>query len=112
VYRRREVMTRGCPSLTVPAMSHIRRMQSFGSLVVALTVVVVAVLGAARPAEAQTRATITGTVKDAAGAAQTGITVVLTTPAGIDRRQTSGVDGTFTFGGLAPGDYRLRVDDP
>lgn len=105
-------MTRGCPSLTVPAMSHIRRMLSFGSLVVALTVVVVAVLGAARPAEAQTRATITGTVKDAAGAVQTGVTVVLTTPAGIDRRQTSGVDGTFTFGGLAPGDYRLRVDDP
>jgi Carboxypeptidase regulatory-like domain len=61
---------------------------------------------------AQTRATITGTVKDASGAVQTGVTVVLTTPAGIDRRQTSGVDGTYTFGGLAPGDYRLRVDDP
>src|SRR5262249_54838945 len=25
--------------------------------------------------------------------------------------QTSGVDGTYTFGGLLPGDYRLRVND-
>jgi hypothetical protein len=87
-------------------MSQIRRLVSIGWL----TAVVFA--WAVAPSAAQTRATITGTVKDASGALQTGVTVVLTTPAGIDRRQTSGVDGTFTFGGLAPGDYRLRVDDP
>ena len=62
-------------------------------------------------AATQTRATIVGTIKDASGVIQTGVTVVITTPAGIDRRQTSGTDGTYTFGGLAPGDYRLRVDD-
>lgn len=87
-------------------MSQIRRFVATGCLVCA-----VLIWGAA-PSAAQTRATITGTVKDASGTLQTGVTVVLTTPAGIDRRQTSGVDGTFTFGGLAPGDYRLRVDDP
>jgi hypothetical protein len=87
-------------------MSQLRRLASIGSLVGAVLV------WTASTSAAQTRATITGTVKDASGAVQTGVTVVLTTPAGIDRRQTSGVDGTFTFGGLAPGDYRLRVDDP
>jgi hypothetical protein len=93
-------------TMTVPAMSQLRRLVSIGWLVGAV------LIGTAGASAAQTRATITGTVKDASGAAQTGVTVVLTTPAGIDRRQTSGVDGTFTFGGLAPGDYRLRVDDP
>jgi hypothetical protein len=92
--------------MTVPAMAQMRRLLSVGWLVMA------ALLWAAAPSAAQTRATITGTVKDASGAAQTGITVVLTTPAGIDRRQTSGADGTYIFGGLPPGDYRLRVDDP
>ena len=92
--------------MTIPAMSQMRRLVSIGWLVGAV------LLGIAGTSAAQTRATITGTVKDASGAAQTGVTVVLTTPAGIDRRQTSGVDGTYTFGGLAPGDYRLRVDDP
>src|SRR5579863_3901479 len=92
--------------MSVPAMSQIRRLVSIGWLAAVVFV------WAAAPSAAQTRATITGTVKDGSGALQTGVTVVLTTPAGIDRRQTSGVDGTFTFGGLAPGDYRLRVDDP
>jgi hypothetical protein len=87
-------------------MAQIRRILSFGWLVT------VVLLWAAAPSAAQTRATITGTIKDASGAPQTGITVVLTTPAGIDRRQTSGADGTYIFGGLAPGDYRLRIDDP
>ena len=87
-------------------MSQLRRLASIGWLVGAV------IVWTASPSGAQTRATITGTVKDASGAVQTGVTVVLTTPAGIDRRQTSGTDGTYTFGGLAPGDYRLRVDDP
>ena len=64
------------------------------------------------PAQGGTRGTITGTVTGpGSGAPQAGVTVALTTPAGIDRIQTSGVDGTYTFGGLAPGDYRLRVND-
>ncbi len=92
--------------MTIPAMSQMRRLVSIGWLVGAV------LFGIAGTSAAQTRATITGTVRDASGAAQTGVTVVLTTPAGIDRRQTSGVDGTYTFGGLAPGDSRLRVDDP
>ena len=62
---------------------------------ISLVLVAGAVLAwTARESAAQARGTIVGTVKNAAGALQTGVTVVLTTPAGIDRIQTSGVDGT------------------
>jgi hypothetical protein len=58
-----------------------------------------------------TRGTIIGTVTDATGARQQAIAIVLTNAAGVDRRAASTVEGTFTFGGLQPGEYRLRVDD-
>jgi hypothetical protein len=63
------------------------------------------------PAYAQTRGTIVGTVTDPTGAKMTAVTIVITSPTGIDRRGASGVDGTYTFGGLTPGEYRMRVDD-
>jgi hypothetical protein len=57
------------------------------------------------------RATLTGKVLSPTGAPQGNVTLVITTPAGIDRLATSDPDGTFVIGGLAPGRYRLRVDD-
>ena len=58
-----------------------------------------------------TRGTIVGTVTDATGAKVQALALVLTNAAGIDRRAASTTEGTFTFGGLPPGEYRLRVDD-
>jgi len=57
------------------------------------------------------RATLNGTVVDAAGAPQGNVTLVVTNAAGIDRRFVSEPNGRFTFGGLQPGTYRIRVDD-
>ncbi|HEV3139054.1 MAG TPA: carboxypeptidase regulatory-like domain-containing protein, partial [Vicinamibacterales bacterium] len=64
------------------------------------------------PAAAQgARATLNGTVVNPSGAPQGNVTLVITNAAGIDRRFVTDANGTFTFGGLQPGTYRLRVDD-
>jgi len=57
------------------------------------------------------RATLSGTVVDTSGAPQGNVTLVVTNAAGIDRRFVSEPNGRFTFGGLQPGTYRIRVDD-
>ncbi|HEV3140683.1 MAG TPA: carboxypeptidase-like regulatory domain-containing protein [Vicinamibacterales bacterium] len=60
---------------------------------------------------AQTRATIAGTVFGPDGRTRGGAVVILTNPAGIDRRAVSEPTGAYVFGGLAPGSYRIRVDE-
>ena len=58
------------------------------------------------------RAVVSGVVTDASGAPQQTLTVILTsTDAGLERRVVTDGDGTFVFGGLAPGPYQLRVEE-
>jgi hypothetical protein len=71
-----------------------------------------ALLAVAAEARAQGRATVTGVVIGPAGAPQPNITLVITNAQGIDRRAVSDTSGAFVFGGLQPGTYRLRTDDP
>lgn len=74
--------------------------------------IVVLLLVVAAPGLAQERATIRGTVVGLAGAPLATVTLIVTNLAtGIDRRAASEDGGEFVFGGLAPGAYRLRVDD-
>ncbi len=58
------------------------------------------------------RATVTGTITDPAGAPASTVTVILT-PAttGEDRRVVTDATGTYIFGGLLPGTYRLRIEE-
>jgi len=57
------------------------------------------------------RATVQGTVIGPDGRPFTNATVVLTTPAGIDRRIVTDASGAYIFGGLQPGTYKVRVDE-
>jgi Ca-activated chloride channel family protein len=52
---------------------------------------------------------VSGTVKDAAGAAIPGATVVLSTPASTPHRTVSGKQGEFKFENVPAGAYRLMV---
>ena len=60
---------------------------------------------------AQTRGTISGTVIGPDGRPRADVLIILTNPAGIDRRATSEPSGAYVFGGLLPGAYRLRVEE-
>jgi hypothetical protein len=60
---------------------------------------------------AQGRATINGVVTAPSGAPQPNVTLIVTTPQGVDRRAVTDASGAFVFGGLLPGAYRLRTDD-
>src|SRR5262245_21740275 len=71
----------------------------------------VVVLAGATPAEAQGRATVNGVVVAPSGMPQANVTIIITNTAGIDRRAVSDMMGAFVFGGLQPGDYRLRTED-
>ncbi len=58
------------------------------------------------------RATLQGTVIGPEGRPIGNTTIVLTNPQGIDRRAVSEPTGAYVFGGLQPGTYRLRIEDP
>ena len=57
------------------------------------------------------RATLAGTVIGPDGRPRGNVTVILTNPAGIDRRAVSEATGAYIFGGLQPGTYKLRIED-
>jgi hypothetical protein len=59
---------------------------------------------------ASARAAIAGTVFGPDGRTRGDVTVILTNPAGIDRRAASEPSGAYVFGGLQPGTYRVRVE--
>ncbi len=71
------------------------------------------VTGPASSLEQATRATISGKVIAPGGGAPPTVTVLLTSvETGVERRVVTEADGTFVFGGLLPGTYRLRIDEP
>src|SRR5471030_547930 len=67
-------------------------------------------LGAALPAQAQSKAggMVSGTVTDESGGVLPGANVQLTGP-GINRFQTTGTGGTYTFPALPAGAYRVTA---
>jgi len=58
------------------------------------------------------RATLQGTVIGPDGRPIGNTTIILTNPQGIDRRAVSEATGAYVFGGLQPGMYRLRIEEP
>lgn len=60
-------------------------------------------------AAAQNRSTLRGQVSDEFGASIVGATVTLTDAAGTEKTATTGPDGNYSFSGLAPGKYKVRV---
>jgi hypothetical protein len=70
-----------------------------------------ALLGLASFALAQGRGTVRGVVLGPTGAPQPNVTLIITNGQGVDRRAVSDSTGTFVFGGLQAGPYRLRTDD-
>ena len=77
-----------------------------------LSVVLIVPLGICSNAWAQAgTATLTGTVKDAQGSVVPGATVTAAQPAtGSTRNTTTNVQGVFTFPGLTPGTYNVKVE--
>jgi carboxypeptidase family protein len=60
-----------------------------------------------------TRGTITGRVTVNGAAPPGPVTVILTNiETSVDRRTNTAADGTYIFGGLTPGRYRVRVEEP
>jgi len=67
----------------------------------------------AAPTPAPTaRGTIAGTLIGPEGRPLGNIPIIITNAAGIDRRAVSEPSGAYTFGGLQPGVYHMRVEDP
>jgi hypothetical protein len=65
------------------------------------------------PTEARGNAQVTGTVADTQGVPIPGATVALSAPGKFGGRTTTAdSDGSFTFTGLAPAEYRLIVSSP
>jgi protocatechuate 3,4-dioxygenase beta subunit len=58
------------------------------------------------------RATIQGTVIGPEGRPVPNSTVIITNAEGVDRRAVSDANGAYVFGGLLPGPYRLRIEEP
>src|SRR5688572_15735252 len=76
----------------------------------ALTLALALVVGSAFDAHAQQRAgsVVSGSVLDESGATLPGASVNLSGP-GVNRFQTTGADGTFTFNSVPAGSYKLTV---
>lgn len=88
------------------AYSIVRRFMRVFASTVLLLIVVVVVFG-------QSSTSLDGTVTDPNGAAVVGATVTLKSlSTGLTRTATSDVDGHFQFSQLAPGPYRLQVEQP
>src|SRR4051812_23166600 len=67
---------------------------------------------AAAPAAAQARATLRGTLRNAAGAPQPNVTInVANLDTENERQVITEADGTWTMGGLLPGRYEIRIDE-
>jgi hypothetical protein len=70
-------------------------------------------LSPAAPGQSSTTGALTGTVKDASGAVVPNAAVTVTSIAtGQARTATTSVNGTYTVGFLAPGDYRAKFEAP
>lgn len=75
-------------------------------------VLLLAVVAGAGARAQGTRATVAGTVKDSRGIALPRITVTIRNlESEADRQAVTGPDGTFSVGGLAPGRYRVSIED-
>ncbi len=72
-------------------------------------VVFLALIGVA---EAQTTASLRGTITDESGALVPGAKVTATGPASVAKLTTSGSDGTYVMNGLAPGKYTVVATSP
>jgi iron complex outermembrane receptor protein len=72
-----------------------------------LLAVLVALL--AGPLLAQSAGSISGVVNDASGGALVGVTVTATSATGTSKSATTGADGSFTIGELAPGAYTVSA---
>jgi hypothetical protein len=57
------------------------------------------------------RATVAGTVIGPEGRPLGNATIIITNAAGVDRRGVSEQSGAYTFGGLQPGVYHMRVEE-
>src|SRR6267378_499399 len=74
---------------------------------------IAAVLPGSQPLAAQeTRATLRGTLRSAAGALQPSVTInVVNLETEAERQAITEADGTWVVGGLLPGRYQIRVDE-
>ena len=76
-----------------------------------LALMLVATLGIARPAAAQSGGVIEGTVADAQDAVLPGVTLTLrNTETGVARNTVSEPNGQYRFNGLQPGTFELRAE--
>src|SRR5262249_36391811 len=90
-----------------PALRSIR----LRAALVAATAAVV-LLAAAPPAAAQARATLRGTLRNAAGGPLPNVTINVFNFQNENERQViTEADGTWTMGGLLPGRYEIRIDE-
>jgi hypothetical protein len=82
------------------------------ALLVTATAAALFVLLTPRPVAAQARATLRGTLRNAAGAPQPNVTInVVNLDTENERQVITEADGTWTMGGLLPGRYEIRIDE-
>ncbi len=57
------------------------------------------------------RGRIAGTIIGPDGRPRGNVTIIITNPAGVDRRAVTEANGAYVFGGLQAGTYRIRIED-